>query len=75
MDMLAFLKAKAARCRDLARRHDGNAANRLRETAADLDEDVARWQRRLREAVASTRRGRAARVAWRVRVVDDDDRH
>jgi hypothetical protein len=67
MDMIKFLRAKAARCRDLARLRGGDAARRLLEIAEDAEQDVARWQRRLREAVASGRRDRAARLPWRIR--------
>jgi len=67
MDMLRFLRSKAARCRDLARLRGGEAARRLLEIAEDAEQDVARWQRRLREAVASGRRDRAARLPWRIR--------
>jgi hypothetical protein len=78
MDMLEFLRAKAARCRDLARLHEGDAARRLIEVAEDVEQDAARWQRRLLEAIASGRRDRAARLPGRVRGLaapgDQDDR-
>jgi hypothetical protein len=67
MDMLEFLRAKAARCRDLARLRKGDAARELLETAADVEQDVTRWQRRLLEVIAQGRRDRAARLPWRIR--------
>ena len=67
MDMFEFLRAKAARCRDLARFRKGNAARELLEIAADVEQDVARWQRRLLEVIAQGRRDRAARLPWRIR--------
>ncbi len=67
MDMLKFLRAKAARCRDLARLQKGDAARRLLEIADDVEQDAARWQRRLLEVIAQGRRTRAARLPWRIR--------
>jgi len=56
MDMLEFLKAKAARCRDLARLHDGEKARELLKIAAGLDQEAIRWRR----PVLNAHRGRAA---------------
>jgi hypothetical protein len=67
MDMIKFLRTKAARCRDRARLLGGHAARRLLELAEDADQDIARWQRRLREVHAVGRRARAAQLPWRVR--------
>ena len=44
MDMLGFLKAKAARCRELAGSTHGQAARDLLRTADELDRYAARRQ-------------------------------
>jgi hypothetical protein len=67
MDMLAFLEAKAARCRYLAGLSQGESARALLAIAAEAEADASRLQRRLEEVMAFGRRDRAARLPWRIR--------